>query len=87
MNNTVLLQSLALDLKRVAIGYHSGSHKMADRFLQEVLKRKTQLDFTSLSETIQRLTDKLDLLAKEQNLQKRADHALTYSTIFLSLVK
>jgi hypothetical protein len=87
MNNKFILQAMALDLKRVAIGYHSGSIIMADRFLQEVITRKSQLDMSSLSHGLQKVLEKVDLLDSEQNHTKRAEDALTFSTIFLSLSK
>lgn len=87
MNNNALLQAIALDLKRIAIGYHSGSTKMADRFLEEVGKRKVLLDYSSLQPTVKKLVINLDQLAKEKNIQKRADDALMYSTLFISYSK
>lgn len=87
MNNKLLLQAMALDLKRVAIGYHSGSTKMADIFLQEVLKLEQQLDIESLSPTIKKLVTYVELLPNEKNVNKRAENALLYSTLFLSFSK
>ena len=42
MKNTtyIALASLAMDLKRVALGYHNGSRDTAVRFLKEAIKRK-----------------------------------------------
>ena len=87
MNNILLIQAMALDLKRVAIGYHSGSIKMADRFLQEALKRKQQVDLSSLPPVMKKLLKKMDTLPQEENIQKRAEDALLYSTLFLSFAK
>ncbi len=87
MNNNALLQTIALDLKRVAIGYHSGSIQMADRFLQEVIKREKQLDFLSLSQTMKKLVKKVEKLSEEKDFKKRAEDALLYSTLFLSFSK
>ena len=56
MNNKLLLQAMALDLKRVAIGYHSGSITMADIFFKEVVKREHQLDFESLTPTKKKIS-------------------------------
>lgn len=38
--NLIVLSSLAMDLKRAAIGLNRGSNKMANRFFEEALKRK-----------------------------------------------
>ena len=42
MDNKIILSSLAMDLKRAAIGYNRGSYIMADRFFEEALKRKKE---------------------------------------------
>lgn len=36
----IIIESLAMDLKRIAIGLHRGSLKMANRFKDEALKRE-----------------------------------------------
>jgi hypothetical protein len=74
MKNKYILESLASDLKRVAIGKHRGSSKMADRFLQEALKRKDELELKSVATYIKKLLNNIDL-----NL--RSDDALMYSTL------
>lgn len=87
MNNKILLQSIALDLKRVALGYHSGSIKMADRFLLEIMRRKTQLDISLLSDTVKKLLTHIDKIQQEKNFKKKADDALMYSNLFISFSK
>jgi hypothetical protein len=87
MNNRILLQSIALDLKRVAIGHHSGSVKMANRFLQEALKRNAELDTTYLTKTVRRLTEKMIDLKKETDPNQLAEDALLLSILFLSFSK
>ena len=87
MNNKLLLQAMAVDLKRVAIGYHSGSVRMADRFLQEVMQRIELLQYSSLSSSMKKLLKKIEKLPKEKNIDKRAEDALLYSTLFLSFSK
>ena len=37
--NNIAISSLAMDLKRVAVGYYGDSNKTARRFSQEALKR------------------------------------------------
>lgn len=85
MNNTKLLQAMALDLKRCAIGYYSNSNKMADRFFQEVCMRTSQLDSSLLNSQTQKIVKKLQNLSQETNFKKRAEDCLMYSTILLSL--
>ena len=39
MNDRIAIESLAMDLKRVALGLHRGSFKMAERFTIEAFSR------------------------------------------------
>ena len=87
MNNKILLESMALDLKRVAIGSHSHSTKMAERFLQEVFKRNEMLDTTSLSVTLKKVLINMINQLKLDNTQRLADDALMYSTLLISFSK
>lgn len=74
MNNKYILESLASDLKRVAMGLHRGSDKMAQRFLEEALKRKNEVEIKFVSPYIQRILSRLD-----KNVD--AEKALMYSTL------
>lgn len=87
MNNKILLESMALDLKRVAIGSHSHSTKMAERFLQEVFKRNEMLDITSLSSPLKKILSNMASQLKVENTQRLADDALMYSTLLISFSK
>ena len=44
MKNKIALESMAMDLKRAALGYHNNSLKMAERFHQEALERKREIN-------------------------------------------
>ncbi|OGK57061.1 hypothetical protein A3J15_01950 [Candidatus Roizmanbacteria bacterium RIFCSPLOWO2_02_FULL_38_10] len=74
MNNKFILESLASDLKRVALGLHRGSNNMAIRFLNEALRRKNELYVEEIPPYIQKLLNKL-------NKNINADDALMYSTL------
>ncbi len=87
MNNKILLESMALDLKRVALGSHSHSTKMAERFLQEVFKRNEMLDTTSLSNSLKKILRNMTSQLKLESTQRLADDALMYSTLLLSFSK
>ena len=82
MNNKIILSSLALDLRRVAIGYQRGSVKMAERFLDEALKRESEVDRTTIKPYLQNLLMKVRSLPLEKDEQQRAEDALLYSTLF-----
>ena len=87
MNNKVLLESMALDLKRVALGSHSHSTKMTERFLQEVFKRSEMLDTTSLSSSLKKILSNMASQLKMEDTQRLADDALMYSTLLISFSK
>jgi len=81
MNNKQILGALALDLKRVAIGYYRGSAIMSERFFEEALKRRNEIDNTTLKPYLVKLLNEIENLKKEEN-KKAADDALLFSTIF-----
>ena len=81
MKNKQILGALALDLKRVALGYFRGSDDMAERFLIEALKRKSELDDKNLKPYLVNLLGKIENLKKEKR-DRAAEDALLYSTIF-----
>lgn len=80
MDNKVILGSLAMDLKRVALGYYKGSFKTADIFLKEAIKRKAEVNLSSVKPYIKNILDKIEELAFEDK-QKAAEDALMYSII------
>lgn len=80
--NRIALSSLAMDLKRVALGYHNGSLLTAKRFLQEAMKRKREVDLSDVKPYIKDLLVKLDRIENEKDKQKLAEDALMYSTLF-----
>jgi len=81
MNNKQILGALAMDLKRVALGYFRGSTSMTKKFSQEALKRKSELDYKSLKSYLVVFLNKIDDLEKKEK-DRAADDALFYSTIF-----
>ena len=74
MDNKYILESLASDLKRVALGLNRGSNTMAERFLDEALKRKKELDTDKVAPYIKNLLNNL-------NKKITPDDALMYSTL------
>ena len=74
MKNKYILESLASDLKRVAIGKHRGSINMANRFLKEAIKRKQELEMENIEGYIKKFLNKIN-----KNIE--ADDALMYSTL------
>jgi len=73
MENKIALSSLAMDLKRVALGLYRKSDTMAERFLHEAMKRKDEVDMKQLLPYMQHILMKV-------NDHIDADNALMYST-------
>lgn len=82
MSNYIALSSLAMDLKRTAMGYHRGSNKMAAKFAEEALKRKGEIDDRQLKPYVRKLLRNLENILSQTDSQKIAEDALTYSTLF-----
>lgn len=72
--NKYILESLASDLKRVALGLQRGSDKMAKLFLTEALKRRKETELSELDPYMRKLLKNLN-----KNLD--AEDALMYSTL------
>lgn len=81
MNNKIALESLVMDLKRVALGYHRGSVVMAKRFSEEALKRKQEIDKDTVKPYVKKLLQSLDHILEEKDEQKIAEDALMLSTL------
>ncbi len=81
MKNKAILGALAMDLKRVALGYFRGSTPMAERFFEEALKRRSELDKKEIKPYLSKFLNNMDNLKKEKT-ERAAEDALLYSTIF-----
>lgn len=87
INNKIILGSLAMDLKRVALGYHRGSPKMAERFIQEVKRWQKSLDTATLPHYIYRILGDFNDLIIQGDQEQIADRALMYSTLIQNYVQ
>lgn len=81
MKNKAILGALAMDLKRVAIGLNRGSDVMAQRFLDEAIKRKDELETQDIKPYLSKFLKNIKNI-KQENSQRGAEDALLYSTIF-----
>lgn len=84
-NQKIIIESLAMDLKRVAIGLHRGSYTMANKFKQEALKREVELKKYKLDNYLKKLLEKSSRVFEDNNDQA-AEDALMYSTLFQNFV-
>ncbi len=78
----IILSSLALDLKRVAIGYYRGSNNMADRFFEEAFERKKEAELLAIKPYLKSLLIKMEALRFEKKHEDKAEDALMLSTLF-----
>lgn len=86
MNSIIALGSIAMDLRRAALGYQRGSIKMAQRFVLEATKRKQEIDTTTLKPYIVVLLDKFETVDLQQDPGLMAEDFLTYSILFQNAV-
>jgi hypothetical protein len=80
MDNKYILESLSMDLIRVAIGNQRKSFAMAKRFYEEALKRKKELDTKLLKRYMLRILDKIEIM-KDNDPELISEQALMYSTL------
>lgn len=83
MNETyIILSSLSMDLDRVSLGLHRRSDRMVQRFIQEALARKKEIDLRVVKPYIAVLLDKMEEALSSEDRDKKAEDALMYSTLF-----
>lgn len=82
MNDQKLaVESLAMDLKRIALGLYRGSYAMANRFKDEALKRELELENQQPDSYLRKLLERTRQVLLNQNPDS-AEDALMYSTLF-----
>ena len=78
----IAIASLAMDLKRVALGFYQGSDKTARLFCQEALERIEEIEKQDLKPYLRKYLNKLPEVLSQKDEKKIAEDALMYSTIF-----
>ena len=68
MNNKFILESLAMDLKRVAVGNHRKSFGMANRFYEEALKRKNEVDTSTVKDYLRDILENIEKMTLESDM-------------------
>ncbi|OGE20006.1 hypothetical protein A3A14_00145 [Candidatus Daviesbacteria bacterium RIFCSPLOWO2_01_FULL_43_38] len=81
MSQKIIIESLAMDLLRVALGLHRGSFNMAKRFQEEAIKRETELEKFPLSPTLKKLIKNSKPVLESANVEN-AEDLLMYSILF-----
>ena len=80
--NQIAISSLAMDLKRVALGYYKGSRTTAERFVEEALKRTAEIPESEVKPYLQKHLQILPTILRQKDKGKLAEDALMYSTLF-----
>ncbi len=81
MDNKIILESMSMDLLRVALGLYRGSVKMADRFSNEALARKNEVNTATIRPYLKNVLTKIEISLKTSNSEIKAEDALMYSII------
>lgn len=85
--NKVAIESLSMDLLRIALGYHRGSSNMAERFTREALKRINEIDPSFIKPYLAKIIKMLPSVLSNKDKDHLAEDALMYSTIFKNYAK
>lgn len=80
-NQKIIIESLAMDLKRVALGLHRNSLQMAERFKQEALKRQGELKVFSHDKYLAKLVQSTQKTLSSNN-ERVAEDFLMLSVLF-----
>lgn len=76
MKNKIALESMAMDLKRVALGYHNNSLKMAERFREEAIARKKEVNLKEIKPYLRLVLEKTEKIDNSSS-----EDALMFSTL------
>lgn len=86
MSQKVLIESLSMDLLRVALGLHRGSLHMAKRFEEEALKKETNLEKQPMNDYLKKLLRNSRKIIST-NSERTAEDALMYSILFQNFAR
>ncbi len=81
MSKKIVIESLAMDLKRIALGLHRNSLGMAKRFKEEALKRESELESFPLDNYLTKLV-KSTKRVLSHNSSRTAEDVLMLSVLF-----
>ena len=81
MNNKIAIESLSMDLLRVALGYQRGSEKMAKRFSTEALKRCSEVEKNEVKPYFAKILYKVESSLENVEPNRIAEDTLMYSIL------
>lgn len=82
----MIIESLAMDLLRVAVGLHRGSLKMAERFRKEALRREMELEDQPQNDYLRKLLQGSRKVLYSYS-ERTAEDALMYSILFQNFIR
>lgn len=85
--NKIAIESLSMDLLRVALGYHKGSVKMAERFSEEALRRIDEIQTADVKPYFAKILNKLPKELSQKDTNSLAEDALMYSVLCKNYAK
>ena len=85
--NKIAIESLSMDLMRIALGYHRGSRKMAKRFSDEAIKRGEEIQKSKIKPYFVKILNKIPFALSQNDEIKLAEDALMYSVLCRNYAK
>lgn len=79
MSNKITIESLSMDLLRVALGYHKGSIAMAKKFSEESLKRVKEINTKEVKPYFIKILTSIKNSLTNVDKDRIAEDALMYS--------
>lgn len=86
-NQKLAIESLSMDLLRVALGYYRGSTSMAQRFSEEAQKRCREINVSNVKPYFANILEKITSLLKRNEKDRIAEDALMYSVLCKNYVQ
>lgn len=81
MDEKIAIESLSMDLFRVAMGLHKGSNKMAKRFSEEAIKRCMEIKKADVKPYFAKILDNIESCLSGQPKARTAEDSLMYSVL------
>lgn len=87
-DNKLAIESLSMDLKRVALYLHRNSLATVARFEGEAWKRRQEIKLSDANSYLARLIDGVERVLEMPNtLDRKAEDALMYSTLLQNFAR
>jgi len=81
MNNKIAVESLSMDLLRIANGLYKGSYKTAGRFTDEALMRTMEINTKTLKPYFTKILYDINTCLSNKPRERTAEDVLMYSIL------